>query len=408
MPAVPAAAASPSPSETGKLTNPIYLDNLATTPLDPRVLEAMLPYLRERFGNPSSRSHAFGWAAAEAVERAREQVAGLIGAASPDEIVFTSGATEANGLALKGAVAGAGEAGLGLVTCATEHPAVLDCCRDLAGRGYRLQIVPVDGHGRIDLEALAAALGDPRVPSHPHLLLSVMAANNEIGALQPLGAVGELAASRGALWHCDAAQAVGKVPLDVQSLGVDLLSISGHKIYGPKGVGALYIRRRRPRIRIAPQVVGGGQERGLRSGTLNVPGIVGLGAACQLCAAEMAAESERVSGLRDRLWASLEERLPGLALNGHPVERLPGCLNVRLGRVDGSRVLAALRDVALSSGSACASASSQPSPVLRAIGCSDEEAFSSVRFGIGRFNTAEEIDRAAARVADEAQQHMLS
>lgn len=380
----------------------IYLDNQATTPVDPRVLEAMLPHFRESFGNASSKSHSYGWAAAEAVERAREQVAVLIGAVSPLEIVFTSGATEADNLALRGLCEAPAAGRDHIVTCVTEHPAVLDCCRALAQRGWRLTEVPVDVTGRIEVEALAEAVTEGTA------LISVMAANNEIGTLHPLEQVGQVARSRGVPWHCDAAQAAGKVPLDVEALGVDLLSISAHKMYGPKGVGALYVKRQRPRLRLAAQQIGGGQEKGLRSGTLNVPGIVGFGRACEICAAEVAEEGVRIGALRRRLHERLMEQVPGTVLNGHPTARLPGCLNVILGDIDGAGLIAALRDVALSSGSACASGSGEPSPVLRALGRTDAQAFSSVRFGIGRFNTTEEIDRAAARVVDEVRRLQLN
>jgi len=374
----------------------IYLDNQATTPLDPRVLEAMMPCLRQGFGNASSKSHAYGWAAAEQVERARAQVADLIGAAAPREIIFTSGATEADNLAILGLCDTPVDGRNHIVTCVTEHPAVLDPCRHLERRGWRVSTVGVDAAGRLDVAQLDEAVtGDTA-------LITVMAANNEIGTVHPLAEVGQLARARGVPWHCDAAQAAGKIPLDVEALGVDLLSLSGHKIYGPKGVGALYVRRRKPRLPLAAQQLGGGQERGLRSGTLNVPGIVGLGRACQLCAEELPGEGPRLAALRDRLHRNLDGAIPGVQLNGHRDHRLPGCLNVVLGTVDGGRLLAALRDVALSSGSACASGEGHPSAVLKALGRTDSEAFSSVRFGLGRFTTGDEVDTAARRVIEQA------
>ena len=373
----------------------VYLDNLATTPVDPRVVEALLPYFTVFFGNASSRTHPFGWKAAEAVEESREQVAALIGARTPREIVFTSGATEANNLAIKGGVDQQRERGDHIVTCAIEHKAVLDCCQSLERSGFRVTYLPVDGDGRIDVARLREALSERTV------LISLMAANNEIGTLQPLAEIGAIAKERGILWHCDAAQAVGKVPLAVEEMGVDLLSISGHKIYAPKGVGALYVRSRRPRVRLRAQIEGGGQERGIRSGTLNVPGIVGLGVACRLCLEEMEEEGTRLRGLRDRLQQQLQARLDGIRFNGHPQERLPGCLNSSFHGVDGSQLVTAFRDVALSAGSACASGEGAPSHVLEAIGLPATLAHASLRFGIGRFNTAAEIDYVVERVVAE-------
>jgi cysteine desulfurase len=373
---------------------PVYMDNMATTPVDPRVLADMLPYFDTHFGNAASKTHAFGLAAADAVEKAREEVAGLIGARA-QEIVFTAGATEANNLAIKGAVQMAGP-GAHIVTCATEHKAVLECCHTLEQQGVEVTYLPVDRCGQIDLDQLAAAI-TPRTA-----LISLMAANNEIGVLQPLAEIGRLARERGVLWHCDAAQAVGKVPLDVEALGIDLLSVSGHKLYAPKGVGFLYVRSRKPRVRLQAQVEGGGQERGLRGGTLNVPGIVGLGRACQLGREEMPAEAARLVQMRRRLCAGLEAAGP-LVVNGHAEERLPGNLNVSFPGVDGTELLLGLREIALSSGAACSSRTSVPSHVLRAIGASDDLARASLRFGLGRFNTMAEvefaIDRTAAQVA---------
>jgi cysteine desulfurase len=373
---------------------PIYMDGQATTPVDPRVLEAMLPYFTERFGNAASRHHRHGWEAEAAVDRAREQVARLIGAA-PREIVFTSGATESNNLALKGVAEFHRERGDHLLTQATEHKAVLDPCRALERRGLRIGILPVDRQGRVDPGQLGGALGERT------LLVSVMAANNEIGTLQPIREIGRICKEKGVLFHTDAAQAAGKIRLDVTELGVDLLSLSAHKLYGPKGVGVLYVRGRNPRVRLAPQLDGGGHERGLRSGTLNVPGIVGLGEACAIAQAEMAAEAERVGGLRDRLLRGILSRLDGVTLNGHPEERLPGNLHLSFSGVEGELLLLALREIALSSGSACTSASVEPSHVLRALGVSDTAAHSSLRFGLGRFNTEEEADFTADRVVQE-------
>jgi cysteine desulfurase len=369
---------------------PIYLDNLATTQVDPRVLEAMLPYFTRHFGNPASSTHAFGWAAKEAVERARGQVAALIGAA-PQELLFTSGATEANNLALKGVAEFHRDRGNHLITCATEHKAVLDCCRRLESQGFSVTYLPVDRWGQVDLGQLEAAIKKETI------LISLMAANNEIGTLQPLREIGVMARERGVLWHCDAAQAVGKVPLAVEALGVDLLSVSGHKLYGPKGAGALYVRRR-PRVRLLPQLDGGGQERGLRAGTLDVPGIVGLGVACELAGREMDAEARRLSALRQGLWQRISGALGGVELNGHLTERLPGNLHLSFAGVDGAELLLALPDLAVSSGSACTSHNAEPSHVLKAIG---QQLPASLRFGLGRFNTEAEMETAAVRVVAE-------
>lgn len=363
---------------------PVYMDNMATTPVDPRVLADMLPYFGTHFGNAASKTHAFGVVAADAVEQAREEVARLIGARA-QEIVFTAGATEANNLAIKGAVQMAFR-GAHIVTCAIEHKAVLACCHTLEQHGVEVTYLPVDRRGQIDLDQLAAAITQRTV------LISLMAANNEIGVLQPLEAIGRLARERGVLWHCDAAQAVGKVPLDVEALGIDLLSASGHKLYAPKGVGFLYVRSRKPRVRLQAQVEGGGQERGLRGGTLNVPGIVGLGRACQLGREEMPAEAARLGQMRRRLRAGLEAALGPLVVNGHADECLPGNLNMSFPGVDGTELLLGLRAIALSSGAACSSRASAPSHVLKAIGASDDLARASLRFGLGRFNTMEEVE----------------
>jgi cysteine desulfurase len=371
---------------------PIYLDNNATTRTDPRVLEAMLPYFTERYGNAASRNHSFGWEADEAVDRAREQVAGLIGA-DPREIVFTSGATESDNLALKGVAAMYQKKGRHLVTQATEHHAVLDPARRLQREGYRLTELAVDRHGCVHPEQVAAALTDETI------LVSVMAANNEIGTLQPLVEIGRLCKERGVLLHTDAAQAAGKVPLDVQEMGIDLLSLSAHKMYGPKGVGALWVRRRDPRVRLEPMLDGGGHERGLRSGTLPVPLIVGFGVACELCRQEMAAEAQRLTALRRRLQEGIQAQLDGVSVNGHPSQRQPGNLNLSFAWVEGEALMMAMRDVAVSSGSACTSASVEPSYVLRALGLSDDLARGSLRFGLGRFTTEEEVEYVIGEVA---------
>ena len=364
---------------------PIYLDNHATTRTDPRVVEAMVPYFTEHFGNAASRSHAFGWKAEEAVDRARGQVAELLGA-DPREVVFTSGATESNNLAIKGAAAMYRRQGDHVVTVQTEHRAVLDPCRRLEREGFRVTFLPVDRFGLVSPQQVAEALTPETI------LVSVMLANNEVGTLQPVAEIGAVCKARKILLHCDATQAVGKIPVNIDALGVDLLSLSAHKLYGPKGVGALYVRRRNPAVRLEPILDGGGHERGMRSGTLNVPGVVGLGAACELAGSLMAEEADRCRRLRDRLHEGLTAALPGVTLNGHPVERLPNNLNLSFADVHGEALLMALRTIAVSSGSACTSASVEPSYVLRAMGVPDELAHGSLRFGVGRFNTEEEID----------------
>jgi cysteine desulfurase len=371
---------------------PIYMDNHATTRTDPRVVEAMLPYFTEKFGNAGSRNHRFGWEAEAAGDRAREQVAALVGAASR-EIVFTSGATEANNLALKGAAAMYKHKGNHLVTVVTEHKAVLDPCKRLQRDGFAVTYLPVDRYGRVTPEQVADAITEKTI------LVSVMAANNEVGTLQPIREIGRVCKEKGVLFHTDAAQAAGKVPLDVEEMGIDLLSLSAHKMYGPKGVGALYVRRGEPRVRLEPQIDGGGQERGLRSGTLPVPLVVGFGAAAELCQAEMAGEAKRLSALRERLREGLQGRLEGVTLNGHPTERLPGNLNLSFAFVQGEALLMPLKDVAVSSGSACTTANPEPSYVLKALGVPDELARGSLRFGLGRFNTQEEVDYAVEAVA---------
>jgi cysteine desulfurase len=373
----------------------VYLDHHATTPVDSRVLDAMLPYFGERFGNPASRNHRWGWEAEEGVEAARGQVADLMGAA-PREIVFTSGATESNNLALHGVIDFYRERGDHIVTAPTEHKAVLDCCKMLERSGRaRVTYVPVDRHGRVDPDDVAAALTDRTI------LVSVMHANNEIGTLQPLREIAAVARSRGALFHTDATQGVGTLALDVEEIGIDLLSLSAHKIYGPKGCGALFVRSRNPRVRLMPLLHGGGHERGMRSGTLNVPGIVGMGAACALVRAQREADARHLTALRERLWAALSGELEDVQLNGHPQWRLAGNLNVSFRFVEGESLLMALDGIAVSSGSACTSASLEPSHVLKALGIPDGVAQSSIRFGIGRHNTADEIDYVAERVIAE-------
>jgi cysteine desulfurase len=363
---------------------PIYMDNNATTPLDPRVLEAMMPYLTTEFGNAASRSHAFGWKAEEAVDYAREQIASLIGA-SEKEIVFTSGATESINLALKGVAEFYKDKGNHIVTVRTEHKATLDTAKRLERQGYTVTYLDTDKTGSISGEQLRSAITDKTI------LVSVMLANNEIGTVQPIGELGAVCREKGVLFHCDAVQGVGKVPFDVEKDKVDIASLSGHKIYGPKGIGALYVRRK-PRVRIAPIIDGGGHERGMRSGTLNVPGIVGFGKAAELCKQLMPEEAHRTFTLRKRLQDYFFAHLDHLELNGHPERRLPGNLNVSFAYVEGEALMMAIKNVAVSSGSACTSASLEPSYVLRACGVSEDLAHTSIRFGIGRFNTEEEVD----------------
>jgi cysteine desulfurase len=376
---------------------PVYLDHQATTPVDPRVLEAMLPFLGAKFGNAASRSHSFGWEAEKSVELARKRIAALAGA-TPGEIVFTSGATESNNLALKGVVEAATRDRRGpivhIVTMATEHKAVLDPVKHLERQGCRLTVLPPDADGRIDLDRLRAAIVDDTI------LVSVMYANNEIGVIQPVREIGAICREKRVLFHCDAAQAFGKIPIQVDRDGIDLMSVSAHKIYGPKGIGALYVRRRNPRVQLAAQMEGGGHEFGLRSGTLNVPAIAGFGEACAICAREMEPEGVRTAELRDRLKARIEGAAEGVRVNGSMEHRLPGNLNLSFAQVDGESLLMSLPDVALSTGSACSSATAAPSHVLRALGLTEEQARSSLRFGIGRFNTEEEIDYVGDRVVE--------
>jgi len=370
----------------------VYMDHHATTPVDGRVLEAMLPYFKEKFGNAASR-HAVGWAAEEGVENAREQVSRLIGAQSKD-IVFTSGATESNNLAIKGVAGAYRNQGTHIVTQATEHHAVLDPVRTLKQQGFQVSILPVDRSGQVHPEAVADAITDRTI------LVSIMAANNEIGTLQPIVEIGRICQERGVLFHTDAAQAVGKIPVDAARMGMDLLSISAHKLYGPKGIGALYVRSR-PRIRLIPQMDGGGHEQGMRSGTLNVPGIVGLGAACEIACREMAEEAARIRNLRDRLQTKILNDLDDVHLNGHPQERLDGNLNLSFAHIDGESLLMGVSEIALSSGSACTSATLEPSYVIRAIGLGSDLARGSIRFGLGRFTTQAEVDYVADRVIAE-------
>jgi cysteine desulfurase len=377
------------------MKTPVYMDNHSTTPVDPRVLEAMLPFFTEQFGNASSRNHAFGWEAEAAVDKAREEVANLIGAASPREIIFTSGATESDNLALKGVAEAYAQKGNHIVTCVTEHKAVLDSCKTLERRGFRVSYLPVDRDGLVACERLRQALTDKTI------LVSIMAANNEIGTLQPIEEIGRIVEEKGILFHTDAAQAVGKIPLDVEEIGADLLSVSGHKMYGPKGVGALYVRSKKPPIKLNPIIDGGGHERGLRSGTLNVPGIVGLGMACKIAEKEMAAEGERLAILREQLKNGILNHLDEVYVNGHATQRLPGNMNMSFAYVEGESLLMALKDIAVSTGSACTSASLEPSYVLRALGLDDELAHTSIRFGLGRFNTAEEVSYTVDRVVQE-------
>jgi cysteine desulfurase len=372
---------------------PIYLDYNSTTPVDSRVLEARLPYFTEKFGNAASRSHAFGWEGEEAVEVAREQVAQLIGA-EPKEIVFTSGATEGDNLALKGVFEAYASKGNHLITVVTEHKAVLDTCLHIEKLGGEVTFLPVDKKGLIDPVQLEAAIRPTTV------LIAVMYANNEIGVIQPIKIISEIARRHGILFFTDATQAVGKIPVDVNADGIDLLALSAHKIYGPKGIGALYVRRRNPRVRLAAQMDGGGHERGMRSGTLNVPAIVGLGKACDLCGLEMTAEAQKLARLRDRLEEALLD-IDGAQVNGDRQFRLPHTTNVSFPGVDGEALLAGLgKDVALSSGSACTSASMEPSYVLKALGVDDKLAHSSLRLGLGRFSTAEEVDYAISRIKE--------
>jgi len=364
---------------------PIYMDNHSTTPCDPRVLEVMLPYFTEKFGNASSRNHTFGWEAEEAVDRARKQIAQLVHA-DAKELVFTSGATESDNLALKGVVEMYKQKGNHIITSSTEHRAVLDTAKALEKKGINVTFLPVDKTGRVNPDDVRGAITDQTI------LISIMLANNEIGTINPIKDIGKIAKEKGILFHCDATQGVGKIPVDIQEMGIDLMSFTAHKIYGPKGIGALYVRRKGPRVRLVPMIDGGGHERGMRSGTLPVPLIVGFGKACELCEQEMPTESVRMAGLRDRLQEGIMGAMEEVYLNGHPTHRLPGNLNVSFAYVEGEALLMGVKEIALSSGSACTSATLEPSYVLRALGVGSDLAHSSIRFGLGRFTTAEEVE----------------
>jgi cysteine desulfurase len=372
---------------------PIYMDNHATTPVDPRVFEEMLPYFTEKFGNAASRNHSFGWAGEEAVETARQRIAKLIGA-SAKEIIFTSGATESDNLAIKGVAERQREKGNHIITAVTEHKAVLDTCKHLEECGFRVTYLPVEKDGLMDLDGFKRALDEKTI------LVSIMVANNEIGVIQRVEEIGILCHDRGVLFHSDATQAVGKMPVDVNKLAIDLMSLSAHKMYGPKGVGALYVRRKNPRVELAPLLDGGGHERGMRSGTLNVPGIVGLGKACAIASEEMPQEACHLAGMRNRLRDKILGRLKQVFVNGSMEHRLPGNLNLSFAGVDSESLLMGINDIAVSTGSACTSASIEPSHVLKALGIGDDLAHSSIRFGLGRFNTDAEIDYVADRVCD--------
>jgi cysteine desulfurase len=375
------------------MKTPIYLDNHATTRMDPRVLDAMLPYFTEYFGNAASRNHEFGWVAEQAVDKARKQIADLIGT-TPKEIIFTSGATESDNLAIKGVAEMYAEKGNHIITAATEHKAVLDTCKKLEKHGYRVTYLPLKGDGLIDLDMLRESITDKTI------LVTIMYANNEIGVIQPVAEIGKICRERGVLFHTDGVQAIGKVPVNVNSDNIDIMSITAHKLYGPKGVGALYVRRKNPRVQITAQMDGGGHERGMRSGTLNVPGIVGLGEACAIAQREMPAEMVRMRYLRDKLRAKLEAGLDEVYINGSMEHRLPQNLNMSFAYVEGESLLMGINDIAVSSGSACTSATLEPSYVLKALGLGDDIAHSSIRFGIGRFNTEEEIDYVADKLID--------
>lgn len=364
---------------------PIYMDNHATTPLDPRVLETMMPYFTDKFGNAASRNHSFGWSAEEAIETARQQVASLIGATAK-EIIFTSGATESDNLMIKGVAEMYREKGNHIITQAIEHKAVLDTCKNLEKHGFEVTYLPVQKDGRVDPEDVRKAIKPTTI------LICIMYANNEIGVINPIPEIGKIAKEHGIIFAVDGVQAVGKIPVDVQKDNVDLLAISAHKLYGPKGVGALYVRRRNPRVQLSAIIDGGGHERGMRSGTLNVPGIAGLGKACELCQQEMAQESVRLAGLRDRLRAGLEAKLDEVFINGSMEHRLPNNLNMSFAYVEGESLLMGINDVAVSSGSACTSATLEPSYVLKALGVGEDLAHTSIRFGLGRFTTQEEVD----------------
>ncbi len=375
------------------MKSPVYLDNHATTPTDPRVVDVMIPYFTSKFGNSASRNHSFGWEAEEAVEKARKQIASLIGA-NAKEIVFTSGATESNNLALKGVAQMYAEKGNHIITAASEHKAILDTCKHLEQEGVRVTYLPLKGDGLVDLDMLRESITDKTI------LVSIMYANNEIGVVQPIAEIGKICKERGVLFHTDAVQAVGKIPVNVITDNIDLLSLSGHKIYGPKGVGALYVRRKSPRVQLTSQMDGGGHERGMRSGTLNVPGIAGLGEACAIAQAEMAEEAVKLQKMRDYLKDRLMTELDEVYINGSWEHRLPHNLNISFAYVEGESLLMGINDIAVSSGSACTSATLEPSYVLKALGMGDDLAHSSIRFGVGRFNTQEEVEYVAGRVIE--------
>ncbi len=397
VPAIPGADSGAIPGPHG-VKLPIYMDNHATTPLDPRVFDAMVPYFTGKFGNAASRNHGFGWEAEQGVEYAREQIAKLIGATAK-EIIFTSGATESNNLALKGIAEMYKERGNHIITQVTEHKAVLDTCKRLEKSGYKVTYLPVQADGLVSLDDVRNALTDKTI------LVSVMYANNEIGVIQPIREIGALCHEKGIIFHTDGVQAVGKIPVNVIADNIDVMSITAHKVYGPKGVGALYVRRRNPRVQISEQQNGGGHERGMRSGTLNVPGIVGFGKACEIAGAEMEAEAKRQIALRDRLQKKFESVLDYVFVNGtnEPGRRLPGNLNMSFVYVEGESLLMGINDIAVSSGSACTSATLEPSYVLKALGLGDDVAHSSIRFGLGRFNTEAEVDYVADKLIDVVQ-----
>ncbi len=372
---------------------PIYMDNHATTPVDPRVLEAMMPYLTYEFGNAASINHPFGWRAEKAVEKARAVIADFLGAADPQEIVFTSGATESNNIALKGVFEMYREKGDHFITQATEHKCVLDTCKYLEKKGARVTVLPVDEFGQVRIEDVRKAITDKTV------LISVMAANNEIGTIQPVAEIGRMAREKGIIYHCDAAQAAGKIPVHVQDMDIDILSISAHKMYGPKGIGVLWVRSKNPRIRLTPLIHGGGHENGMRSGTLNVPGIIGLAKACEISKEELYSEMARLVSLRERLRDGILRQIDGVYVNGHPVNRVPNNLNLSFTGVEGDALLMGVNEeIAVSTGSACTSKSVEPSYVLRALGLSGERIQGALRFGLGRFNTEEEVDYVVDRV----------
>lgn len=375
---------------------PIFMDYHSTTPVDPCVLDLMLPYFTEKFGNAASRNHSFGWEAEKGVDRARQQIAQLIHC-HPKEVIFTSGATESNNLALKGVAEMYREKGNHIITVVTEHKAILDTAKRLEKEGCEVTYLTVGKNGRIDLEALKAAITDKTI------LISIMMANNEIGVIQPIAEIGQIAKERGILFHSDATQGIGKIPVDVDTMGIDLMSFSAHKIYGPKGVGGLYVRKRNPRVRVAAMMDGGGHERGMRSGTLNTASIVGLGMACEICEKEMVEEGQRMARMRGKLQDYLLKNLDEVYLNGDPEHRLPQNLNLSFAYVEGESLLMGLKEIALSSGSACTTATLEPSYVLRALGVGSDLAHSSLRFGLGRFNTDEEIDYVGKRVVETVQ-----